>query len=105
MFLKDMLSGLTAKDGYVKTLNLFYWDIGIVTPLLIVIFLLFEWIGRENKYAIEKTFANKKIIPQKHFSIFNFNFDFSVYEQEGNTFIYFQFLENEKNFYPNYLYL
>ena len=68
-----MLSGLTAKDGYVKTLNLFYWDIGIVTPLLIVIFLLFEWIVEKISMRLKKHLQIKNPFTE---TFFYFQFQF-----------------------------
>lgn len=68
--------------------------IGNVHPITMVVilccFLLFEWLGRENKYAIERTGLNWK-------SPFRYVFYFSIviailwFNGKGEQFVYFQF--------------
>ncbi len=52
-YLTSMIVGLAAKQGYVQTLNLFYWEVGYELPLLILFMLLLEWWGREGMHALE----------------------------------------------------
>ena len=54
LFIQDMLIGLTTKSGYIQTINLLYWQVGILLPIIIVLFFIIEWIGREEQFAIEK---------------------------------------------------
>lgn len=50
----EMFLGLGKKESYVEMLNLFNQEIGLRIPFLILFFMLMEWSGRENEYAIEK---------------------------------------------------
>jgi D-alanyl-lipoteichoic acid acyltransferase DltB (MBOAT superfamily) len=52
-YIQNMLIGLTTKTGYVQTLNLIHWEIGYKILLLLAVFILIEWIGRERQFAIE----------------------------------------------------
>lgn len=54
VFIEEMLQGFLAKEGYVQTLNLMYWQIGYTLPIILTCFFGFEWFGRESKYALEK---------------------------------------------------
>ena len=47
-----MLIGLTSKSGYIETFNMFYWEIGFLFPIVIMLFIFSEWIGRDGQYAI-----------------------------------------------------
>lgn len=60
-----------------------------IVPLLLL-FLAFEWIGRENKFALEKLYLTKKRIVRwcLYFTLLAFIIAFMGKEQE---FIYFQF--------------
>ena len=51
-FIQDMLIGLTSKSEYVQTFNMFYWEIGFLFPLILILFIFSEWIGRHGQYAI-----------------------------------------------------
>jgi D-alanyl-lipoteichoic acid acyltransferase DltB (MBOAT superfamily) len=53
-FLKKMGIGMMQKSGYVETLNFVYWKINLLLLLLVFLFLLIEWLGREQQYAIAK---------------------------------------------------
>ena len=57
---------------------------------LIVCFLFFEWVGRENKFAIEKFHNDKKIIGWAMYIVICIliYFNLKTYNQQ---FIYFQF--------------
>ncbi|GGF52012.1 MBOAT family O-acyltransferase [Echinicola rosea] len=52
-YIKRMVLGLTEKDGYVETLSLFSREIGYVLPFSLFLFLVIEWLGREQQYALE----------------------------------------------------
>ena len=90
-FIKDMFFGLTTKSGYVQSINLIYWEVGIITPTLIALFIIIEWIGREDKFAIERTLSNKKPIYKHLFLLTISIFIFLFMNREGHSFIYFQF--------------
>ena len=59
--------------------------------ILIVIFIVIEWIGRKDKFAIEKILQNFN----KYLRFFSYSIIiiliFLMYKDETNTFIYFQF--------------
>ena len=55
-----MISGLFNKVGLVQILDIFYFKIGWEFTLIFLFFIVFEWLGKENQYAIEKLFINKK---------------------------------------------
>ena len=63
----------------------------LVTLILILFFFIIEWLGRENKYAIE--FKNKNASRQLRWCFYSFLiFLISMYMNTTNTpFIYFQF--------------
>ena len=52
-FIKDMFIGLTTKSGYVQAINFLYCDVKLTLPTTILLFILIEWFGRKNHYAIE----------------------------------------------------
>ena len=51
-YIQEMIAGITTKRGYVETINLVYWEIGFALPIVIFVFVLVEWLGRERQYAI-----------------------------------------------------
>jgi alginate O-acetyltransferase complex protein AlgI len=53
-FIKRMSVGLIQKSGYVETLNLLYWQINPLVLVLVLLFVLIEWLGREQQYALAK---------------------------------------------------
>jgi alginate O-acetyltransferase complex protein AlgI len=89
-YVYELLKGLIFRNNYIHTLNFVYWEIGIVLPFVILMFLIIEWYGREQKYAIEKVFLNNNIFIRYlfYYSIILCTFYFSGKEQ---AFIYFQF--------------
>ena len=54
-YIHDMLTGFKYKWSYVQTINLVHWEIGYTFPLTLLVFVVFEWLGRESQYAIEYT--------------------------------------------------
>ena len=89
-FIKEMILGLFDKQGYIQTINLFYWEIGYILPLLLIFFYITEWIGRKGEYAISNLmFSWKRNIRISFYCIIGlFIYYFGGNEQE---FIYFQF--------------
>lgn len=59
-FIYLMITGIFKKVGLVQILDLFYFKIGWEFTLIFLFFIVFEWLGKENQYAIEKFFINKK---------------------------------------------
>ena len=89
-FIKEMILGLFDKQGYIQTINLFYWEIGYILPLLLIFFYITEWFGRKGEYAISNLmFSWKRNIRISFYCIIGlFIYYFGGNEQE---FIYFQF--------------
>lgn len=89
-FIQDMFIGLTTKSGYVQTINLLYWKIGLAIPTIILLFILVEWLGREGQYAISAIGLKWKrpIRYAMYYAIIVAIFWFGGKEQQ---FIYFQF--------------
>jgi alginate O-acetyltransferase complex protein AlgI len=91
-FLMTLFEGLVYKTGYVQLLDLFYFKIGAVFPLIFIVFLSFEWAGRSNMYAIEKLFIKKKRIFRRivYYVIILIVMYYSASDVE-QEFIYFNF--------------
>ena len=91
-YIIEMFKGLTTKSGFVQTLNLVHWEIGYIIPLMILIFILFEWMGREHQFAIQKIGLKWKR-PLRYAMYFAIILIILVSWSNGNEqdFIYFQF--------------
>ena len=89
-FIQNMLIGLTTKNGYVQTLNLIHWEIGYEILLLLAVFILIEWIGREGKFAIENSLYIR--IPGFRYILY-YSIIFAIiwFGGKEQQFIYFQF--------------
>ncbi|WP_311952431.1 MBOAT family O-acyltransferase [Mucilaginibacter terrae] len=62
-----------------------------VLPVLVVVFLIMEWLGRENKYAIEKLKAGKVPAIARWGLYYTMAALVYVYANNEQVFIYFQF--------------
>ena len=91
-YLKSMFSGLLNIPNYTTTAIFIKTEIGIILPLLVAVFIIIEWLGREQQYAIQNW--DIKIIKPIRWAIYYilvliiFYYAGSGKEQE---FIYFQF--------------
>ncbi len=87
-----MISGLFNKSGVVQIVDLFYYSIGWKFSLIFLFFIIFEWMGKENQYGIEKLFVNKKrkIRFLFYYLTLGIIMWYSVNDME-QEFIYFQF--------------
>jgi alginate O-acetyltransferase complex protein AlgI len=52
-YIHEMIVGLMRKSGYIQTLNLMHWKIGATVPILILLFISIEWLGRTQQFAIQ----------------------------------------------------
>lgn len=52
-YIKNLFAGLLVKSAYIQTCNFLLKKVGFALPGLIMVFVLIEWLGREQKYAIE----------------------------------------------------
>ena len=87
-----MTTDIFNKIGFVQVLDIFYFKIGYIFPLVFSLFILLEWRGREFKYAIENIFLSKK--RRIRFSFYYFLLLTIIYftiNGEEQEFIYFQF--------------
>ena len=84
------LKGLFSKSGYVESLNLVYWDISFGLPLLIILFFMIEWFGREKEFALER-FGVKWPLFIRWTFYFSLLFLILYYSGSEVEFIYFQF--------------
>ncbi|UTW63225.1 MBOAT family protein [bacterium SCSIO 12741] len=89
-YIQDLILGLTDKEAYLQTLDLVVSKIRYAFPLMMMGFILIEWLGRDGQYAIENM-TKKWKIPFRYafyYGILLAVFWFGGKEQE---FIYFQF--------------
>ena len=89
-YIKSIGKGLLYKSSYYETINFLHLKLGYFLPSLMVLFILIEWIGREQQYAIAN-FGLKWYKPLRwafYYTIVLFIFLFAGKEQQ---FIYFQF--------------
>lgn len=89
-YASDMLVGLTIKSGYLQTINLFLFKIDPTVTLLLFIFLLIEWMGREGAYAISHTGLQWKR-PYRHAFYYALVIAILWFGGKEQQFIYFQF--------------
>lgn len=89
-YASDMLVGLTIKSGYLQTINLFIFKIDPTVTLLLFIFLLIEWMGREGSYAISHTGLQWKR-PYRHAFYYALVIAILWFGGKEQQFIYFQF--------------
>ena len=89
-YIKDLIVGLTTKVGYVQSIYLLHWKVGYALPILIILFMLIEWLGREGQHALSQINIkwNKAFRYVFYYLIVFAIFWFSGKEQQ---FIYFQF--------------
>lgn len=89
-YIKGIFVGLVHRSAYIETINLVSWKVGFAIPFMVILFFLIEWIGREQKYAIEKIGLRwyKPFRWAMYYCIILSIFYFSGKEQQ---FIYFQF--------------
>ena len=90
IYIDDMIVGLFTKSGYVQTVNLIYWEIGLIIPTILVVFIFFEWIGRESQYAIQKLGLKWKR-PIRYVMYYVIIIAIIWFSGKEQQFIYFQF--------------
>lgn len=90
VYVYDMLLGLTNKDTYIEGVNLIYWEIGFSLPILIFIFIIIEWLGRNGEFAIQKTGSNW-ITPFRYAFYYILIISIIWFGGDEQQFIYFQF--------------
>ncbi|MBL0308839.1 MAG: MBOAT family protein [Bacteroidetes bacterium] len=53
-YIESMFQGLFHKSAYINSINFLVWRMSWSLPIFIFLFIIIEWIGREQKYALEK---------------------------------------------------
>ena len=89
-YIRDMIIGLTNSGGYIQTINFINNKTGFFIPLIILVFFLIEWLGREGQFAIANlgTKWKRSIRYAMYYAIIISIFWFTG---KGQQFIYFQF--------------
>ncbi len=89
-YIHDLILGLFHKQGYIDTINLIHWKLGYSILIIVVLFFIVEWFGRESQYALFKvTNINKRIYRWSIYFIIGLVIIFTQGKQQ--EFIYFQF--------------
>ncbi|KKU54749.1 MAG: putative sugar O-acetyltransferase [Candidatus Moranbacteria bacterium GW2011_GWE1_49_15] len=89
-FIRDIFLGLLEKASYFEMVEFSIEEVGFLVPLLLAVFIVVEWMGREKNYAIEN-FLLKNARPFRwsfYYAVAMLVFIFATTEQ---PFIYFQF--------------
>lgn len=53
-YIRDLFAGLFSADAYKEAAHYLSHEIGWLLPALLLFFMIIEWLGRENQYAIQK---------------------------------------------------
>ncbi len=89
-FIKGMFIGLFHKYPYIETFNFVKVNIGYSIPILIFLFILTEWVGREQQYAIAHL-GNKWKRPYRYIMYYAIVIALYWFSGKEQQFIYFQF--------------
>lgn len=89
-FITKIVRGIASNYNYTESITLLQTNVGYFIMLMIAIFILIEWIGREGQFAIEYLFAksNKSV---RWIFYFLIAFTTLLYSGSKQEFIYFQF--------------
>ena len=89
-YIRSMFMGLFDKSSYIETIHFIHRIVGFTVPLFLILFIIIEWIGREEQYAIAKFGLKwpKAIRWALYYAIVLCILSFAGAEQQ---FIYFQF--------------
>ena len=90
-YIKDICIGLMHKSAYAQTLGFMKEKVGLGISMLLILFILMEWIGREHQYAIAHVGIRWK--RPLRWALYSFIiFVIGMFTQTVETpFIYFQF--------------
>ena len=67
-----------------------YWEIGFELPILLFLFFLIEWLGREQQFALSNIGIKWKR-PFRHIMYYSIIILILLYSEKEQQFIYFQF--------------
>ncbi len=90
VFVKRMVLGLFSHSAYAETASVMQHQVGFIIPVLVALFVLIEWLGRENQYALQSLGFNW---PKPARWAFYYLLVFAIFFISGKEqqFIYFQF--------------
>ncbi len=90
LYVENLFTGLASKDAYLKTISYIHQEIGFVLPVLLILILTLEWLGREGEYALERLGSQWPMVTRWlfYYSIVGLIF---LFAGKGQQFIYFQF--------------
>ena len=89
-YVHRILKGLVSKSAYVQTINFSQNTIKIEFQIALFLFVLIEWMGREQKYAIERLGLRSNRITRWCF-YYTLIISILYYSGKEQSFIYFQF--------------
>jgi D-alanyl-lipoteichoic acid acyltransferase DltB (MBOAT superfamily) len=91
-YIRDMFSGLFSKTEYGNALHFISTEVGYALPVLLVFFMITEWLGREQQYAIQHISLsfNRPLRWAFYYGLVLIIFYFAGSGKE-QEFIYFQF--------------
>ena len=90
IYLKNLFTGLVIKKSYIQSIAFFNKNIGFTIVVFLLSFLMIEWIGREQQFAIEK-FGLKWKRPLRLIFYYIIILTIIWYSGTQQQFIYFQF--------------
>ena len=93
-YMYSLFSGLLTKSGIANGINFIYWEIywkgGLLIFLFLVLFIIIEWIGRDQEHAIAQLGRRWKR-PFRWFFYYGVILCIVLCGGKGQDFIYFQF--------------
>ena len=89
-FIKGMFAGFIHPKSYVQAIRFVQHEVGYMLPILLLFFILIEWIGRENQFALAKVGLKWKAAFRYAFYVVLI-FMIIWFSGKEQQFIYFQF--------------
>lgn len=90
LFFKRLFKGLTEKWVYFRSINFFEWKIGIILPILILLLIIIDWVGRKNNHPLP-ILLNKTSLKVRWPIYLLIILLIIYYSGDEQEFIYFQF--------------
>ncbi len=90
IYIKDIFVGLIHRASYSQTISFVLDKVGLALPLLIFLFIIIEWIGREQQYAIAHI-GTKWYRPLRWGLYYVIVITIFLFAGKEQQFIYFQF--------------
>ena len=89
-YITSLFTGLFNKSSYSATYRLLYWKLGFPLLFLFTLFIIIEWIGREQQYALAN-FGSQFSKPIRYSFYYFIVISILVFKGAEQQFIYFQF--------------